>query len=370
VTVGETRSRAVAAAAVRPASAVTALYLAVSAVPLAAGGLGGGRVLVLAAHVAAVALIFLAEKAHASGSPPRWARDVSSFHLLVLIPMLYAELPLLMEGMPGEVVYHDPAVQAIEARLFGFQPAWELAGRWPSLLVSELLHLAYVLYYPIVYVPPLLLYLHWWRGRETVELILTRRDVKDEPPPPPESRPRKRSLRHRWSPAAIAARGRPAWENRPRPTLGQLIESEFLFQKALLALALSMLSCYLVFVLWPVQGPRYLAAPQGAPEGPVRSLVLAILEGGSSRGAAFPSSHVAVAVTQTLLLLRYRRRLGIVLAGLTLLLALGAVYGGFHYAVDALAGAAVGAVAWFASGLIQRPPEEVAPGFAPTRPPV
>jgi membrane-associated phospholipid phosphatase len=75
----------------------------------------------------------------------------------------------------------------------------------------------------------------------------------------------------------------------------------------------------------------------------VRRLVLAILERGSSRGAAFPSSHVAVAVTQALLALRHQPRVGRWVAGVAVGLGAGAVYGGFHYGVDVLAGAALGA---------------------------
>jgi membrane-associated phospholipid phosphatase len=127
-----------------------------------------------------------------------------------------------------------------------------------------------------------------------------------------------------------------------------------------------MFSCYLIFVVWPVQGPRYLSPPIGVPTGPVRGLALTILEGGSSRGAAFPSSHVAVAVTQSLVMLRHRRALGAVVSAVTVALALGAVYGGFHYAVDALTGALVGAAAWAASGPLARAPR----GFAPTPDPV
>jgi len=42
--------------------------------------------------------------------------------------------------------------------------------------------------------------------------------------------------------------------------------------------------------------------------------------------------------------IRYQRRLGAPLAVTSLLLMAGAVYGGFHYAVDMLAGAALGLV--------------------------
>ena len=86
---------------------------------------------------------------------------------------------------------------------------------------------------------------------------------------------------------------------------------------------------------------------------PVRSLRLflphvtqGILEGGSSKGTAFPSSHVAVVVAQALMALLYQRWTGWAIALLSGGLAMGAVYGGFHYAVDIVAGAGVGVAAY------------------------
>jgi membrane-associated phospholipid phosphatase len=132
-------------------------------------------------------------------------------------------------------------------------------------------------------------------------------------------------------------------------------------------LQISFLVCFLVFVFFPVQGPRYLGVPQGVPDGPVRRLVLSVLEVGSSRGAAFPSSHVAVATTQFVMVLQYQRRLGLLVLGISLGLAAGAVYGGFHYAVDVLAGVAVGTLAVPLAGVLRCRLEPSASGF--TSPP-
>ena len=107
--------------------------------------------------------------------------------------------------------------------------------------------------------------------------------------------------------------------------------------------------CYLVFAVFPVQGPRYFGPPEGVPDGPMRRLTLLILENGSSRGAAFPSSHMALMTAQALLGLRLQPKMGVLLTLSTLGVGLGAVYGGFHYAVDMVVGALVGwASAWFA----------------------
>jgi membrane-associated phospholipid phosphatase len=105
-----------------------------------------------------------------------------------------------------------------------------------------------------------------------------------------------------------------------------------------------------------VQGPRYLFDPPGGviANGFLYQLTHTVLEAGSSQGAAFPSSHVGVSVTQTLLMIRYMPRLAPLIGVLTLGLALGAIYGGFHYAIDAAAGLALGVAAYAAAGPLRK----------------
>jgi membrane-associated phospholipid phosphatase len=210
------------------------------------------------------------------------ARNRAAIWLPVVIaPLLYFALPDLMRGWSGgEVVFNDPAVLGWERSLFGGNPAQGWAARMPSCALSEILHAGYLSYYAIIFAPVLWL---WLRGDR-----------------------------------AGAA-------------------------KVALALSIAFVACYVVFVLYPVQGPRYLwVGPPGICEGPVRSLTLSVLESGSSRGAAFPSSHVAVAVAISLVTIMRARVAGTVVGVASVLLASGAVYGGFHYAVDVIAGGAVG----------------------------
>src|SRR5690349_9861521 len=103
--------------------------------------------------------------------------------------------------------------------------------------------------------------------------------------------------------------------------------------------------CYVVFLFFPVAGPRYafdLTHNAATNVWPARATQW-LLERGDSWGAAFPSSHVAAAVVAAACALRYWRRLGLVLTPLTLGLVLSVVYGQFHYAVDAVAGLLVAA---------------------------
>lgn len=177
----------------------------------------------------------------------------------------------------------DALVQRWEHALFPGNPSATWASALPVRWLSEVLHFAYASYYLLVYVPPALLYL---RGR---------RDA---------------------------------------------------YAATLLALTVVYGMCFLTYMVFPVDGPRFLTGPANAPEGPIRAFVVHLLQTGSSRGTAFPSSHVAASVVASLAALRYQRRVGIVVTLLTVGLAVGAVYGGYHYLVDVLVGAIVGVVAW------------------------
>jgi membrane-associated phospholipid phosphatase len=113
------------------------------------------------------------------------------------------------------------------------------------------------------------------------------------------------------------------------------------FQRAVFCSALALYVCYLVFGIFPVAGP-YFAFP--APTGPVvdnwpARYVYFMLGTGSSMGTAFPSSHIAAAWVTVYAAWRDERRLALALAPVAVGLALGTVYGQFHYAVDAMAGA-------------------------------
>ncbi len=113
------------------------------------------------------------------------------------------------------------------------------------------------------------------------------------------------------------------------------------FRRAIFIIALALYVSYLVFGVFPVAGP-YFTFPR-VPERLVASwparYVYFMLGNGSSMGTAFPSSHVAASWVAVYAAWRDERWLAVALAPLALGLALGPVYGQFHYAIDALAGA-------------------------------
>jgi membrane-associated phospholipid phosphatase len=198
---------------------------------------------------------------------------------ILLLPVLYAALDLLSGG--GRVAVHDQTVQHWEALLFAGQPSRDWWRHAPSRFWSTLLHGAYCSYYAIVVVPA---------------LVLLRR---------PDREPLRRFV---------------------------------------LAVMATFLICYVCFIFFPVAGPYYeFPRPSGTfVDNPMARLVYAMLAGGSSYGAAFPSSHVAASVAATIAGWSASRRLGVVLLVLTALLTVAVVYCQMHYAVDALAGLVVG----------------------------
>ena len=248
------------------------LYLLVTAPTLLPGPWTTGHVVLAGLHFTVCALCL--QQAHG----PEDLGWLSSWAALILIPLFYTEIALLNQSFGAG--YHDSLILSWEGFLFG-SPATELAGKYPYPLLSESLHLAYFSYYPIVYIPPLILFFS--RRREA-------------------------------------------------------------FQTTVVTLLATASVCFVFFVYFPVQGPRYFGPPESIPEGPIRALTLSILENGSSRGAAFPSSHMAMTVCQAMVQLRYQPPIGILVTLISVGVGVGAVYGGFHYAIDMLAGAVVGLV--------------------------
>ncbi len=99
---------------------------------------------------------------------------------------------------------------------------------------------------------------------------------------------------------------------------------------------LCMYGAYLVFIFFPVQGPWY--GTSDATQGFFSGIVDQYLTRGSARGTAFPSSHVAGAVVVAAMARWFSRRLSWFMIGLAASISIATVYGGFHYAIDAVAG--------------------------------
>jgi membrane-associated phospholipid phosphatase len=281
----------------QPLDRLFAAYMALAAVALLFPHRPSSWPLLLALHVLVVVLAWPAApvgrlEAGASPATRRRLRAVLDWLPLLLIPLLYTELAVLNTAVHGGR-YFDDIVIGWEQALFGGQPSRAWATAMPHLWLSELLHAAYMSYYLIIFVPPVILFV-----------------------------------------------------------LGRRAE----FRAVVFGVMLSFFAHYLFFIFFPVQGPRYLFDPPGGAlaNGFFYQLTHSVLEAGSSQGAAFPSSHIGVSVTQTLLVVRYMPRMAPLIGILTLGLALGTVYGGFHYAIDGLAGLVLGVIAFVAAGPLRQ----------------
>jgi len=219
----------------------------------------------------------------------RVGRFVADWYPLLILMPIYTEIGLV--NLADGRAY-DRIVLGWEQALFGFQPAREWIRWSPSVWLSWVLHLGYLAYYPIILAAPVALYLTGQREA---------------------------------------------------------------MQRAVTTIAATFYLCYATYLVFPVVGPRHLfpAADNAATQTVIVQLTARFLEHVAAWGAAFPSSHVAVAAAATVIALRVWPAIGLGLVVPSTLLTLGTVYGQFHYAVDTLAGLgvglAVGAGAWLGS---------------------
>lgn len=216
-------------------------------------------------------------------APPRnpILRTLRDLYPLGLLAFLYAEYGWLTQ-LTG-VAPHDGLIAGLEARIFEGQPSRDLRAWFPYPWLSQYLHAAYFLYYGVIVAVPLTLY-----------------------------------AQRRWA----------------------------AFQESMTTLLLAFLTCGLCFISFPVAGPyHHFGVPNlGDLGGGVASLAHGVVQRGSSVGTAFPSSHTAIAVAVWLSALRLTPKLFWLLALIVPALAVGTVYGGFHYALDTLAGVSWGVV--------------------------
>lgn len=197
---------------------------------------------------------------------------------LLLLPAFWLELDPLIRSL--HVATWDGAIIAFDRALFGLHLERVWMPAMPQAWFSELMHFSYWIYMPLIFVPGL--------------VVGARRDA--------------------------AA-----------------------FQDVALRLMATYVGCYLIYVSFPTAGPKAFGVPLDTPvtSGLFYGLVAAAQETGTVYGAAFPSSHVAGAVTVAWLGWRYLSRVPAALLTLQAVgVLLSTVYTQHHYAIDSVAGAA------------------------------
>jgi membrane-associated phospholipid phosphatase len=228
----------------------------------------------------------------------RWIDVLRDWLPVLALPFLYAEVGRLDRLL--DTGYHDGTISAVDQALFG-RPGAALRRFLPWPAVVEYLHFSYVAYYVLL---PLLGGALYLRGRrEEFRYVLA-------------------------------------------VTLGTFYV------------------CYLCFIVFPVAGPWYRRPHPSYAHMNLffPAVVQQVLDHWASKGAAFPSSHVAVAVVIWLLAWQLTRRVFWLLALIVPALAIGTVYGGFHYTVDVGAGLLVGVACYLVGPRLVRWLGGYAPG--------
>jgi membrane-associated phospholipid phosphatase len=254
------------------------------------------RVLLLA-HAAGIVVVHLLIRTAAARPANRVFNFLRHFYPVLLYTGFYRETGVLNHMLMSGFL--DPHFIRLEGHLFGGQPSLAFMACLPYLPVSELFYAAYFCYYVMIAGVGLALFI---RNREQffhyVSVI------------------------------------------------------SFLFYV-----------CYVIYIFLPVMGPRIFfreitnyqlpadVVPAVTPTFPAAitvglfyRIMAWIYHTFEAPGAAFPSSHVAIAIGTLYFSFRYLRRIRWVHFTVVLLLCLATVYCRYHYVVDVVAGALTAAL--------------------------
>ena len=261
-----------------PSDWITILYLAVTSALILVFHRNLGRwYIFLSIHIVAILGIL---SLHFVPSPlSTLLQFVRDWYALATILLFYWGVKPLTQ-MVFQDMFDDWIVRW-ENRLFNGLPSTYLSARFPSVALSEYLHLCYLSYYFIPVFLPTMLY---FRGKREA------------------------------------------------------------FFETLFAELFTFNLCLIWYIFFPVAGPRYITEKieESLSDRPLCRLTHAILSRASTKGTAFPSSHSAIAIVVLLCGARYDLVSFVILFPFCTGLVVGTVYGRLHYALDAVAGVLLG----------------------------
>jgi membrane-associated phospholipid phosphatase len=114
------------------------------------------------------------------------------------------------------------------------------------------------------------------------------------------------------------------------------------------ALSVGYVICYTTYLLFPTRSPSHdmgIETVASTPSGGLFHILVRLMQGNAGvHGNAFPSAHIMLAVAVLIFAWRYFPRAAPWILICVLLMCAGAVYDGYHYALDVAAGAVVGLV--------------------------
>ena len=221
-----------------------------------------------------------------------WDRNCQSPRLKRLLNFVRSIYPVMLFGYffislqaVNRIIFPqwlDPFFARIDYSIFGYYPSLEWGRTFGTPWISELYHFAYFCYYPMIGGLPLYFY------------------FKD------------------------------------KKVFGEII----------FTLAFVFYSCYFLFSILPVIGGRYfpeaMALTKVYQGGPFTHIMALIYNLSTHLGGAFPSSHVAIAITLTISALRHTKVWGMVFLYITMFLAIATVYCHYHWFIDMVAGVFAG----------------------------
>jgi len=228
---------------------------------------------ILLGHGLAIGVFGILRQALPPPSPR--AQMVRALFPLAMFPALLRVAGLINVGMRKWIL--DKPLERFESALFGLQPSIALSKWLPSFIFSEVLHVAYLSFYPLLLFLPLV-----FAAQKRQKLLAT--------------------------------------------TVYGLCICFFVS---------------LCFSIWlPVTSPLYRFPPLATPlrRGLAYRLTHTLMENAGVIGATFPSSHVSLATFNWFIAFRFNRRVFWLTALPTLGIYVGAVYGRFSFGVDVIAG--------------------------------
>ena len=232
-------------------------------------------------NVLAVAAIFLLAHKRSDGGVWEFAHDWLPAIFFITV---FEEVSFLSLAIRG--AWQNPILIGWESALFAVPPA-EWLRRYSSSWFSEVLEFGYLSFYPLY---PVVGGVFW------------------------------------------------AWRRRPR--FGGA------FRRMTDALSVGYVICYVAYLLFPTRSPLHNvgieAATSIASTGPFHFLVRVIQGNAGVHGNAFPSAHIMLACVVIVFVWRYFPRFALLALVCVVLMCAGAVYDGYHYALDMVAGAAFG----------------------------
>lgn len=233
-------------------------------------------------NLASAGIILLLAHKHNSGKAWRFAHDWLPAILFITV---FEEVSLLSLVIRGD--WQNEHIIALESRLFGVSPMGWLRSRVRAWIV-EFLQFGYFAFYPLY---PVIAGVFW------------------------------------------------AWRERP-PYRGA-------FRRLTDTLSVGYVICYSVYLLFPTQSPANRVGLQqiGSTHGGVFERAVSDIQNHAGvHGNAFPSAHIMLAFVVLMFAFRYLPRVAPWLLFPVLLMCVGAVYDGYHYTSDVVAGAVIGIV--------------------------